>query len=63
VSWGNVLIGSVGNSVSFSTSQVILEQMQVHLITIKVSIIGTAVSIMVSDGVFFGQNSGNMTHN
>ena len=45
----NVLLVSVDNLIPLSSSQVVLWQVQVDLITIKVSIEGVAVGVMHSD--------------
>lgn len=61
--WHNILSVSCHKFVGFRTGQVTLAQVQVHFISIEISIIGIAVSIVHSNSLFFGQNTSNVSHN
>jgi hypothetical protein len=40
-----------------------LNQVDVHFITIEVSVVGIAISVMHAESLLLWQNTGNMSHN
>lgn len=62
VGWQNVLVVGKTDVVGFCPRQVVLEEVEVHFISVKVSVVGTTVGVVHSDGLVTWQHSRDVTH-
>jgi len=65
--WGaigghEVLVVGVGNEIGLSTGDLVLGEMHVHLITIKISIVGVAIGVVHTQRLLAGENTRNVSH-
>ena len=59
---GDVLLIVHGYLVGLSSCKITLEEMEVHLVSIEVSVVGFAVGVMETDSLFVGKYTSHMSH-
>ena len=57
-----VLLGGAGNGVCFSSCLLVLVKVQVHFVTVKVSVVGVAIGVVHAEGLFVGEHAHPMGH-